>query len=287
MAQIMEQVNRVSTEINDPVNVPAVKISGNNTNESEINAPEKCNEKEESTKLESKSADPIGQSLPEMSDVKTNDFSETTLRTCDKMFKDETTEIDNIAVENIGTNDDIYEGQNNCSTNVTSNDNGSLPGTEQNEEEVTDAAFDEHSMDHNEGSESDSGIQQHYETTDFLSHNIYEDESGYSYYYEDVHYDEEDENESDSDEELEVYNHTAHSEPEAYLYAARTEYTHDPVEIIHNYPEETTQISDSFNWTEDKIEEIPTLEDTIHYQDGVTESSQTQVRPEIEVTFQI
>ena len=48
MAQIMEQVNRVSTEINDPVNVPLSKLTGNNIHETEIDAPEYFDEKEES-----------------------------------------------------------------------------------------------------------------------------------------------------------------------------------------------------------------------------------------------
>ena len=286
MAQIMEQVNRVSTEINDPVNAPLTKISGNNTQESEIHAPKTFNEKEESTKFEGKSAEPIGQNLAEVSHVKTNECPETTSRTCDKMFKEEAREIENIGVENVGTNDEKYQGQNNCSTSLTSNDNVCLPGTEQNEDEIIDTTFGEQSVDPNECSESDSGIQQHYETTDFLSHNSYEDEAGYSYYYEDVHYDEEDENESDTDDELEVYNQIVNSKPEAYLYAARTEYTNDPVENIHKYPEEASQqILDSFNLSEEKIQENPTLEDTIQNQDEETESPHIQARPEIEVTF--
>ena len=114
---------------------------------------------------------------------------------------------------------------------------------------------------------------------------MHQDESGCSYYYEDVHYDEGDENDSDSDEELDVYNHTEYSESEAYLYAARSEYSKDHMENIHNHLEETTQILDSLNYSKDKIEENPALEDTIHYQEKETESSHTllEVRPEIEV----
>ena len=191
----------------------------------------------------------------------------------------------NIDVENIGTSEEKY--QKNCSTDLTSNDNVCLPETEQNEDEVIDTAFDEHSMDHNECSESDSGIQQHYETTDFLSHNMYQDETGYSYYYEDIHYDDEEENGSDSDEELEEYNHPTPSESDAYVYAARTEYTNDPVENIHNYPAEITQNSASFNCNEENKEENTTSEDTIHCQDEKIELPQIQVRPEIEVRYQL
>ena len=96
--------------------------------------------------------------------------------------------------------------------------------------------FNDPTIDTNDYSESDSGIQQHYETTaDFIAlqqqHMYQEDETGYSYYYEDVEYDE-DENDSDdeSDEELEEYNHPVQAMADPSFYAHNDEYLKNFVE---------------------------------------------------------
>ena len=98
-------------------------------------------------------------------------------------------------------------------------------------EEVT---SDENFVDQNECSESDSGIQQHYESMDFASQNMYQDESGYSYYYEDVHYDEDDD--SESDEELEEYSHLGNQISSSHLYPSLNAYTKEQVESIYELP---------------------------------------------------
>ena len=105
--------------------------------------------------------------------------------------------------------------------------------------------FEENFGDHNEHSESDSGIQQHYESMDFTSQNMYQDETGYSYYYEDVHYDEEDD--SDSDEELDEYSHAGNQVQDIHPYSSYNQYANDQAEGIYNSQEPTDISSHGFD----------------------------------------
>ena len=287
MAQIMAHVNRVSTEINEPVDAKLSPIPGNDNHENEITGSVTFDEREASTKIENIQKDVFGKISPGESNIRTCKILETAIRTSEEISTEENTNIGDNGGETNGTNEKLYENVNNCSTDPMSIDNDCLPETEQTEDEVLDTAFDESSMDHNQYSESDSGIQQHYETTDFLSDNTYQDESGYSYYYEDVHYYEEGENDSDSDDdELEEYNHHAHSDSQAYIYSATTENSKDPVENIHICPEDVMPSSPSFNGNEGNLEENDSgAVDTIPFQDAEIESTKIQFRPEIEVSF--
>ena len=153
---------------------------------------------------------------------------------------------DNIDVE-INTKEELYDQDNlDCSidrfsevrlrSTNTGNSEANFSKEQQIEDEIVETTFDDHSGDHNEFSESDSGIQQHYETVEFPSQHMYQDESGYSYYYEDVHYDEEDD--SEGDEELEEYSHPRHQQLNSHPYASCNEYTNDQIENIHGYPSE-------------------------------------------------
>ena len=112
-------------------------------------------------------------------------------------------------------------------------------------EENGETKFDENFCDHNEHSESDSGIQQHYESMDFTSQNMYQDEAGYSYYYEDVHYDEEDD--SDSDEELDEYSHVGNQVQHIHPYSSYNEYANDEAEAIYNSQEPNDISSHGFD----------------------------------------
>jgi len=112
-------------------------------------------------------------------------------------------------------------------------------------EENGEKKFDENFCDHNEHSESDSGIQQHYESMDFTSQNMYQDEAGYSYYYEDVHYDEEDD--SDSDEELDEYSHVGNQVQHIHPYSSYNEYANDEPEAIYNSQEPNDISSQGFD----------------------------------------
>merc|ERR1719322_2401319 len=102
-------------------------------------------------------------------------------------------------------------------------------------EDNCETKLDENFGDHNEHSESDSGIQQHYESMDFTSQNMYQDETGYSYYYEDVHYDEDDD--SDSDEELDEYSHVGNQVQDIHPYSSYNEYANKMAEGIDNSQE--------------------------------------------------
>ena len=257
MELIMAQVNKVSTEARNP---------DDNTLEKTITRNSKDN-----GKLDNEvSVEDIGSTIPlqeqDINDAK-NSFPKTQtnvneIRAMAKNAdqhnprKNVTTIEDNLDDE-INVKEELCDQNNlNCSmdrvsevhlrNSSTHDSEASFPKTQQTENETVETTFDDNSVDPNEFSESDSGIQQHYESMEFPSQNMYQDESGYSYYYEDVHYDEEDD--SESDEELEEYSHTSHQPLSSHLYASCNEYTNEQIENIYDYSSQEANKNVSQDW---------------------------------------
>ena len=230
MEKIMAQVNKVSTEIKDPVELKSSNNTGTIYEENLISSLEISNASNDETSKNRTSRDIRSENISDDTFVegKINEPREMFVPTCEAEFE-------NIS-ENHEKSVDELEG-----TNISGR-------KEELNKEVYCDDFDDQTIDTNEYSESDSGIQQHYETTaDFIAlqqqHMYQEDETGYSYYYEDVEYDE-DENDSDdeSDEELEEYNHPVQAMADPSFYAHNDEYLKNFVENTFNCDENNAGI---------------------------------------------
>ena len=226
MQLIMAQVNKVSTEVNHPDETASDISTFSNSN---------------------------NKGSSENQIIADNDTSQMTNVSHKNQTQNST--IDGQSMHEGTPKEEIYNlEQTNCSRDQVSdihlqNNTVSLARINASEIELIEdngeTKFDETFGDHNEHSESDSGIQQHYESMDFTSQNMYQDETGYSYYYEDVRYDEEDD--SDSDEELDEYSHVGNQVQDIHDYSSYNEYANNMEEGTYNSQEPTEISSHGFD----------------------------------------
>ena len=219
MQLIMAQVNKVSTEVRHP----AENMSDTSTTRSFNNEtfPESHNHMDHiESQADRENIRDDDQTNHSQSSETSKHINEKNIRT-EELHQQEST---NCSINQVGVIPSQNKGSHHSKTHISEKQL-----IDDDEETAPDYNYD----DHNEHSESDSGIQQHYESMDFTSQNMYQDEAGYSYYYEDVHYDDEDD--SDSDEELEEYNHTGYQISDSHLYSSIDGYTNENGERIYGY----------------------------------------------------
>ena len=214
----MAQVNKVSTEIKEPVEQHLSNHTETIYEENKISSCEIPNARNKETSMQCTSINdrPENISNDTFVDGTTDEPGEISVAPREAEFESMSKHHEKSLNEMEGTNISAHKKE--LSQDVYCKDS------------------EDQTIENNEYSESDSGIQRHFETTaDFIAlqqqHMYQEEETGYSYYYEDVEYDE-DENDSDDedDDELEEYNHHVQAMADPSFYAHNDEYLKSFVE---------------------------------------------------------
>jgi len=139
---------------------------------------------------------------------------------------------------------------------------------------------EDQSPDHNEFSEGNDDLQHQYKATNFAENSMYQDEVGYSYYYEDVNYDEDGEHNSDEgDDELEEYSQLVTDQHDYYA-----NYTRNPDEDMYNSAEGITENIEPNNQNSSGEEENSVSDDGRYSKEEANEELNLQSSQEIQET---
>ena len=293
MEQIMAQVNKVSTETKDQSGDKSPESTISSTDRGMIESGDLSDTKGKSPEEPDNSGDEVVQNVPEGYCTKPNDRS----NVVHEAFENNEQKIENIDGENFNIDpkrETEDHQKNNCSYNFASTKNvkstkSSECNTDSNKKENIAERFnscdlDDQSLDNNDFSRRDDGIQDHYETTNFVENGIYQDQFGYSYHYEDVDYDENDENNSDeSDDELEEYAQSGTDQQE--YYASNTNCTRNPVEDMYSHAEGKTEDIELYDQNIVGDEECSASDDGTHSKELEKDELSKQSTQEIQVQF--